>query len=82
MGPTSSIKVPSPAPYARSRLSRSSPARARSMFEGEEENEENGDDGEDKEIYCFCRKLSYGEMIACDNPECPYQWVSGFVHVV
>ena len=63
--------------------------------EGEEEYEDNGDDGEDKEIYCFCRRLSYGEvngtisfvklkvaeyvvmqMIACDNPDCTYQWVS------
>ncbi|KIJ69873.1 hypothetical protein HYDPIDRAFT_78556 [Hydnomerulius pinastri MD-312] len=41
--------------------------------EGEGEGEE-GDDGEDKELYCFCQKLSYGEMIACDNPDCPYQW--------
>jgi hypothetical protein len=65
---------------------RQSPARARradSLFgadedaEGEDDYEENGEDNgdpEDKEIYCFCQKLSYGEMIACDNPDCPYQW--------
>ena len=58
---------------------------------------EEGGDPEDQQIYCFCQKLSYGEvrpcckciraslfmmlirccaaqMIACDNPECPYQW--------
>lgn len=45
--------------------------------EGEEGEGEEGDDGDDKELYCFCQKLSYGEMIACDNPDCPYQWVSG-----
>lgn len=44
--------------------------------EGEEVDGEDGEDGEDKELYCFCQKLSYGEMIACDNPGCPYQWVS------
>lgn len=44
--------------------------------EGEEGEGEEGDDGDDKELYCFCQKLSYGEMIACDNPDCPYQWVS------
>ena len=38
--------------------------------------DENGD-AEDKSIYCFCQERSYGEMIACDNPQCPYQWVSG-----
>ncbi|KAI0921156.1 hypothetical protein AcW1_010297 [Taiwanofungus camphoratus] len=35
---------------------------------------EEGGDAEDKELYCFCQKLSYGEMIACDNPNCRYQW--------
>ena len=44
--------------------------------EGDEGEGEEGDDGDDKELYCFCQKLSYGEMIACDNPDCPYQWVS------
>lgn len=24
--------------------------------------------------YCFCRTVSHGEMIACDNPECPIEW--------
>ncbi|KAG9317711.1 hypothetical protein JVU11DRAFT_1924 [Chiua virens] len=42
--------------------------------EGDEGEGEEGDDGDDKELYCFCQKLSYGEMIACDNPDCPYQW--------
>ncbi|KAI0346904.1 hypothetical protein BDW22DRAFT_1410872 [Trametopsis cervina] len=46
--------------------------------EGEEDVEEDameeGGDTEDKELYCFCRKLSYGEMIACDNPDCRFQW--------
>ena len=33
--------------------------------EGEEDFEENGDetgDPEDQQIYCFCQKLSYGEV--------------------
>jgi len=42
--------------------------------EAEEGEGEEGEEGEDKELYCFCQKLSYGEMIACDNPDCPYQW--------
>lgn len=28
----------------------------------------------DDEIYCLCRSGSYGEMIACDNPKCKYEW--------
>jgi len=24
--------------------------------------------------YCICHQVSYGQMIACDNPECPIEW--------
>jgi len=24
--------------------------------------------------YCICHQVSYGHMIACDNPECPIEW--------
>ena len=30
------------------------------------------DDG--SEVYCLCRRISYGEMIACDNRDCPIEW--------
>ncbi|OJT05402.1 Chromatin modification-related protein YNG2 [Trametes pubescens] len=45
--------------------------------EGDEDMDEAGEDGadaEDQELYCYCQKLSYGEMIACDNDGCRYQW--------
>lgn len=25
-------------------------------------------------LYCFCRRVSYGDMIACDNTRCRYEW--------
>mmetsp|Transcript_32651 Transcript_32651/g.55059 ORF Transcript_32651/g.55059 Transcript_32651/m.55059 type:complete len:261 (+) Transcript_32651:60-842(+) len=25
-------------------------------------------------IYCMCRQVSFGEMVACDNPDCPIEW--------
>lgn len=28
----------------------------------------------DDELYCLCRNVSFGEMIACDNPKCKYEW--------
>ncbi|TFK94244.1 hypothetical protein K466DRAFT_397529 [Polyporus arcularius HHB13444] len=40
--------------------------------EGEEDEE--GGDAEDQGIYCYCQKLSYGEMIGCDNDSCRLQW--------
>lgn len=24
--------------------------------------------------YCLCNQVSYGEMICCDNPDCPIEW--------
>ena len=26
------------------------------------------------QLFCFCKGLSYGNMIACDNSDCPIQW--------
>ncbi|KAF7367255.1 Chromatin modification-related protein [Mycena sanguinolenta] len=58
--------------HKRSRLSRQIHPTREEMdvdAEGEEEAE-----GEDENLYCFCQKPSYGEMIACDNDDCPYEW--------
>lgn len=30
--------------------------------------------GNREPTYCFCKNVSYGDMIACDNKECPYEW--------
>lgn len=24
--------------------------------------------------YCVCNNVSYGEMVACDNEDCPIEW--------
>ncbi|KIK71461.1 hypothetical protein GYMLUDRAFT_211735 [Collybiopsis luxurians FD-317 M1] len=68
--------------HTRSRLSRQSYTahvnqNKVSEPEPEEEEEEEPDpedeDGDDK-LYCFCQKPSAGDMIACDNNACPYEW--------
>ena len=28
----------------------------------------------DRKIYCLCRKPSFGNMIACDNLKCKFEW--------
>jgi hypothetical protein len=28
----------------------------------------------DERRYCFCNEMSYGDMIACDNPTCRREW--------
>jgi len=66
---------PSP---ARGRQTQPEPPGPDEDAEGEDDVEEgNGDedeDNEDKTLYCFCQKMSYGEMVACDNTECTFQW--------
>ncbi|KAH7106867.1 hypothetical protein BKA62DRAFT_685327 [Auriculariales sp. MPI-PUGE-AT-0066] len=38
--------------------------------------DDDGDqDGElDEKQYCYCNQISYGDMVACDNEECPREW--------
>ncbi|KAK0632169.1 inhibitor of growth proteins N-terminal histone-binding-domain-containing protein [Immersiella caudata] len=31
------------------------------------------DAGDDKK-YCLCQNVSFGDMVACDNDDCPYEW--------
>lgn len=33
-------------------------------------------DGDDGKTYCFCERVSFGEMIACDDVDCEREWVS------
>ena len=30
---------------------------------------------DDTKTYCFCDRVSYGEMIACDDKQCEKEWV-------
>jgi inhibitor of growth protein 3 len=36
--------------------------------------EDEDDEGADDKKYCTCRSVSYGNMVACDNEECQYEW--------
>ncbi|TRM61662.1 hypothetical protein BD626DRAFT_501767 [Schizophyllum amplum] len=33
-----------------------------------------GETDEDKKIYCYCKSVSFGDMVGCDNADCPWQW--------
>ena len=32
------------------------------------------DDAEEERKYCTCERVSFGDMVACDNDACPYEW--------
>ena len=40
----------------------------------EEEEIISGAEGEDEPTYCYCERVSYGEMVACDADDCPREW--------
>ena len=31
--------------------------------------------GEDEQVYCICQRVSFGEMIGCDDDDCQTEWV-------
>ncbi|KAJ5979853.1 Zinc finger PHD-type [Penicillium waksmanii] len=39
------------------------------------DDDDDEDEGnEDTKVYCTCRTVSHGDMVACDNDNCPYEW--------
>ncbi|KUJ22752.1 uncharacterized protein LY89DRAFT_680863 [Mollisia scopiformis] len=41
--------------------------------DGDEEMGDDEEGGDDKK-YCICQSVSYGDMVACDNEDCPLEW--------
>ncbi|KAJ5312994.1 hypothetical protein PENANT_c018G01199 [Penicillium antarcticum] len=43
---------------------------------GDEDMDDDDEDegNEDSKVYCTCRTVSHGDMVACDNDDCPYEW--------
>ncbi|ORZ09950.1 hypothetical protein BCR42DRAFT_441507 [Absidia repens] len=33
-----------------------------------------GEEHTEEPLYCYCRQVSYGEMVGCDGENCPYEW--------
>ncbi|TDZ33687.1 Chromatin modification-related protein YNG2 [Colletotrichum spinosum] len=61
----------------RSRVDRTSGTPARDGKDGDGDDSmldvEDDEAGDDKK-YCTCQNVSFGDMVACDNEECPYEW--------
>lgn len=45
-----------------------------SSIQGEEEEEEEEEFDGSEPRYCYCDGVSYGEMVACDMPDCKREW--------
>ncbi|CDO91764.1 unnamed protein product [Kluyveromyces dobzhanskii CBS 2104] len=48
--------------------------REQKLIQQEHKNHGKSEQGSDAERYCFCRDVSYGPMIACDNDSCAIEW--------
>jgi len=42
--------------------------------EGAEAGSDKGSSHRSEPLYCTCRKVSYGAMVACDNQDCEIEW--------
>lgn len=43
----------------------------------DDDGEDDGDEdegNEDLKVYCTCQTVSHGDMVACDNDDCPHEW--------
>ncbi|CAD0051780.1 unnamed protein product [Aureobasidium pullulans] len=58
----------------RSRLRGTRAASAVSDEEGEDAEPDAEGEEDDTQVYCVCQRVSFGDMVACDNDDCPHQW--------
>ncbi|KAI4743763.1 hypothetical protein E4T50_05798 [Aureobasidium sp. EXF-12298] len=59
---------------SRSRLRGTRAASAASDEEGEDAEPDAEGEEDDTQVYCVCQRVSFGDMVACDNDDCPHQW--------
>jgi len=76
-GPSSA--GPTPGPRTSHHPSGPPGSRHRSHEDDEDEEDEDAmevddDEAGDDKKYCLCQNVSFGDMVACDNDDCPYEW--------
>ena len=48
--------------------------RLSAKHEGDDDEDGEGEGEGDDNKYCTCQRVSFGDMVACDNPSCPFEW--------
>ncbi|KAF1950895.1 hypothetical protein CC80DRAFT_425711 [Byssothecium circinans] len=59
-----------PGPESKSNV----PSRASSAAPEQDYQEADSEEDGDEPLYCYCNRVSFGNMIACDNDACPREW--------
>lgn len=66
---------PTPSSLMRSQADGTSERKSRATAGGTgEDEEEEMEEENDDQLYCYCQKVSYGDMVGCDNDDCGFQW--------
>ena len=66
---------PTPSSLPRSQVDGPADKATRTRGSRNTEADANDDEGEEDEtLYCYCQKVSFGDMVGCDNEDCEYQW--------
>ncbi|KAF2178217.1 hypothetical protein K469DRAFT_599756 [Zopfia rhizophila CBS 207.26] len=72
---TTTAALPSPALKAQANTTKSAPpSSSASSVAPDPEFSDGVDEDGDEPRYCYCNEVSYGNMIACDNIDCPREW--------
>lgn len=50
------------------------PKDRRGLDADDDEMDVDDDEAGDDRKYCICQNVSFGDMVACDNSDCPYEW--------
>ncbi|KAI9208125.1 uncharacterized protein BJ171DRAFT_234887 [Polychytrium aggregatum] len=58
-------------PRSHSPVQRPSLKRVRTPSQDDEDDDDNADS---EQLYCFCKQVSYGDMIGCDSQTCDVEW--------
>lgn len=74
---TANAALASPAMKPTTNAKSNPPSSAASSVAQDQENEYQeveSDVDSDEPRYCYCNQVSYGNMVACDNEDCPREW--------
>lgn len=72
---TTHAAIPSPAVKASKENVKPMPPSSRaSSVAPDPEYSDGGEEGDNEPRYCYCNEVSYGNMVACDNENCPREW--------
>lgn len=60
--------------HSASDVGNGSSSRSHQSQQGQQQRKHSAAEEEDEPLYCYCERVSFGEMIACDSDDCKREW--------